>query len=58
MLAPLDGSVRRIAYSEYARINNYREHAGLQEYSSAVMFAYMGAEIKSPPGNGPYCFRT
>jgi hypothetical protein len=28
----------------------------MQEYSSAVVFASVGLEIKSPAGNGPYCF--
>jgi hypothetical protein len=35
--------------------NNYRKHTW--EYNSAVAFASMGAEIKSPPGNGQHCFR-
>jgi hypothetical protein len=35
--------------------NNYREY--IREYNSAMAFASMGADIKSPPGNGPYCFR-
>jgi hypothetical protein len=35
--------------------NNSREH--VREYNSAVAFASIDAEIKSPPGNGPYCFR-
>jgi hypothetical protein len=36
--------------------NNYREH--IWEYTSAVVFVSMGVEIKSPPGNGPRCFRV
>jgi flagellar biosynthesis GTPase FlhF len=35
--------------------NNYREY--IREYNSAMAFASMGADIKSPPGNGPHCFR-
>jgi hypothetical protein len=46
VLALLDGSVKRIAYSEYARTNTYREHTGIQECCSAVMFVYMGAARK------------
>jgi hypothetical protein len=34
--------------------NNYREH--IRESNSAMAFASVGARIKSPPGNGTYCF--
>jgi hypothetical protein len=37
------------------KANNYREH--IQEYSSATVLASVGTEIKSPSGNGQYCFR-
>lgn len=33
----------------------YRLH--IREYNAALAFASMGAEIKAPPGTGPYCFR-
>jgi hypothetical protein len=32
-----------------------REH--MRKYNSAMAFASIGAEIKSPSGNNPYCFR-
>jgi hypothetical protein len=35
--------------------NNYSEH--IQGCSSAMVFTKMGAEIKSPPGNGTCCLR-
>jgi hypothetical protein len=28
----------------------------VREYNSAMVFAPMGAEIKSPLGSGPFCF--
>lgn len=34
----------------------FREN--IRSYSNAVSFASMGASIASPPGNGPFCFRT
>lgn len=34
---------------------NYRKH--IREYNAALAFASMGANIKAPSGNGPYCFR-
>ncbi|GBM86291.1 hypothetical protein AVEN_207986-1 [Araneus ventricosus] len=33
---------------------NSQKH--IREYNAALAFASMGAEVKSPPGNGPYCF--
>ncbi|GBO40345.1 hypothetical protein AVEN_174635-1 [Araneus ventricosus] len=33
---------------------NYQQH--IREYIVALSFTSMGAEVKSPPFNGPYCF--
>jgi hypothetical protein len=34
---------------------NFRTN--IRQYNSALAFASFGANIKSPPGRGPYCFR-
>jgi PIF1-like helicase/Helitron helicase-like domain at N-terminus len=30
----------------------------IRKYNSALAFASMGAQVKPPPGHGPYCFRV
>jgi hypothetical protein len=55
MEALLDGLGTRAAYGDRREENNHREHT-TWEYTSVVVFASMGAEIKSPPGNGPYSY--
>jgi hypothetical protein len=41
-------------YMKHTQANNYIEH--IREYNWAMVFTPIGAEIKLPPGNGPYCF--
>jgi hypothetical protein len=51
MEVPLDSSITIAAYRGYMPRNSYKQH------NSAMAFASMGVEIKSPPGNSPYRFR-
>ncbi|GBM29649.1 hypothetical protein AVEN_125296-1 [Araneus ventricosus] len=41
--------------SDSLESKNYRKH--IREYNSDLAFASMGAQIKPPPGTGPYCYR-
>ena len=45
--------LRELLTRDTREAKNGREH--MREYNSAMAFVSMGAEIKSPPGNGPYC---
>jgi hypothetical protein len=55
MEAPLYGSLRELLTEDTREAKNCKEH--IREYNLAVAFASMGAEIESPAGSGPYCFR-
>jgi hypothetical protein len=52
MKTPFDGLITRAVYRGYTQRTLHKN-----TYNSAVVLASMGAEIKSPPGNGPYYFR-
>jgi hypothetical protein len=56
MEEPLDGSLTTVAQRGTSEANSYRAH--VRECNSGMTFALMGPEIKSTPGNDPYCFRT
>jgi hypothetical protein len=57
MEAPLHDSITdsHLLIGETREASNHTKH--IQKYNSAMAFESMGADIKSPPGNGPYCFR-
>ncbi|GBN12749.1 hypothetical protein AVEN_246718-1 [Araneus ventricosus] len=46
---------KELLCSNSQEAKNYRQH--IREYNALLAFASMGAEIKAPPGTGPYCFR-
>ncbi|XP_053147640.1 uncharacterized protein LOC128343121 [Hemicordylus capensis] len=47
--------LKELILTQSTEAKNYREH--IREYNAALALASMGAEINTPPGRGPYCFR-
>ncbi|XP_053150109.1 uncharacterized protein LOC128344287 [Hemicordylus capensis] len=47
--------LKELLLTQSTEAKNYREH--IREYNAALALASMGAEINTPPGRGPYCFR-
>ncbi|GBN96392.1 hypothetical protein AVEN_7481-1 [Araneus ventricosus] len=54
-LAETPNLLKELLINNSLEARNYQNH--IREYNAALAFASMGAEVKSPPGNGPYCFR-
>ncbi|GBM12953.1 hypothetical protein AVEN_212681-1 [Araneus ventricosus] len=53
-LAEAPGLLKELLCSNSQEAKHYRQQ--IREYNAALAFASMGAEIKAPPGTGPYCF--
>ena len=47
--------LRLLFYADNAEGSNFRRN--IRNYNSAFAFASFGANIRPPPGRGPYCFR-
>ncbi|GBN24309.1 hypothetical protein AVEN_89360-1 [Araneus ventricosus] len=54
-LAETPDLLKELLTNNSLEARNYQNH--IREYNTALAFASMGAEVKSLPGNGPYCFR-
>ncbi|GBL81581.1 hypothetical protein AVEN_93383-1 [Araneus ventricosus] len=54
-LAETPDLLKELLNNNSLEARNYQQH--IREYNAVLAFASMGAEVKSPPGNGPYCFR-
>ena len=46
--------LRLLFYADNAEGSNFRRN--IRNYNSALAFASFGANIRPPPGRGPYCF--
>lgn len=58
VLPPLEDAPELMVYlltDDTPECKNYRQR--IREYNSGMAFASMGAQIKPPPGSGPYCYR-
>ncbi|GBN24511.1 hypothetical protein AVEN_245857-1 [Araneus ventricosus] len=55
-LAEIPDLFKKFLTDNSLEARNYQQH--IREYNAALAFASMGAEVKGPPGNGPYCFRS
>ncbi|GBM66570.1 hypothetical protein AVEN_251984-1 [Araneus ventricosus] len=54
-LAETPDLLKELLTNNSLEARNYQQH--ISEYNAALTLASMGAEVKSPPGSGPYCFR-
>ncbi|GBO07294.1 hypothetical protein AVEN_103926-1 [Araneus ventricosus] len=53
-LAETSDLLKELLTNNSLEARNYQQH--IREYNAALAFASIGAEVKSPPGNDPYCF--
>lgn len=54
-LMPYPEALRRLLMMEDAKSKNFMEN--IRQYNSAMAFASFGAQMITPPGRGPYCFK-
>ncbi|GBN79933.1 hypothetical protein AVEN_236474-1 [Araneus ventricosus] len=54
-LAETPDLLKELLTNNPLEVRNYQQH--IRDYNAALAFVSMGAEVKAPPGNGPYCFR-
>ena len=52
---PTSDLIKKLLTGEHPHSTNFMEN--IRQYNSALAFASMGAQVKPPPGYGPYCFR-
>lgn len=52
---PYPGILHELLTGKHSESKNFM--ANIRSFNSAFSFASMGAQVKAPPGFGPYCFR-